>query len=83
MATEERWLGLIILVGLLWLTYRLWVHGVAWVLPSRRCPWPRRLRPSTPHDCPACHQAAGAVVPAPVPTIPPWRPSQRCRGRPS
>ncbi len=83
MAMEEHGLGLILLVGLVWLTCRLWARGLAWVLPHGRCPWPRRLRPGTPQDCPACQQpTATAVAPAPAATIPPWRPSQRCRGRP-
>ncbi len=82
MALRECWLGLLILVGLVWLGLWLWVHGVARVLSRRRCPWPRRLRPCTPQDCPACCQATGAVAPVPAPTVPPWRSSQRRRGRP-
>ncbi len=29
MAMEEHWLGLLIVVGLLWLACRLWARGVA------------------------------------------------------
>ncbi len=54
MALEERWLGLLIVVGLVWLGRRLWARGVAWVLPRGRCRWPRPLRPCTPQDCPTC-----------------------------
>ena len=39
MTMEERWLGLLILIGLLWLGCRLWGCGVAWGLPRGRCPW--------------------------------------------
>ncbi len=81
MLREEPWLGLLIVIGLLWLGRRLWVRGVAWVLPRGRCPWPRRLRPGTPQDCPACQQPTAAAA-APTATVPPWRPAQRCRGRP-
>ena len=34
MLTDERWLGLLIVVGLLWLGRRLWARGVAWVVPA-------------------------------------------------
>ena len=83
MAMEECWLGLLILVSLLWLSRRLWARGVAWVLPRGRCRWPRQLQPRTPHDCPACQQTTGVAASAvPMPTVPPWRPSQHRRGRP-
>ncbi len=82
MLMDERWLGLILLVSLVWLACRLWAHGLTWILPRGRCRWPHRLRPCTPHDCPACCQTTSAPAPAPTPTVPPWRPSQRRRGRP-
>ncbi len=75
MALEERWLGLLIVVGLLWLACRLWTRGVAWVLPRGRRLWPRQLRPRTPQDCPACCQATDAVASTPAPPVPPWRSS--------
>ena len=82
MGMEEPWLGLLIVVSLVWLTCRLWAHGVTWFLPRGRCPWPRQLGPRTPHDCPACCQVTGALAPAPTPTVPLWRSAQRRRGRP-
>ena len=82
MVLEEQWLRLIILVGLLWLGRQLWAHAVTWVLPRGRCRWPRRLRPRTPQDCPACCQTTSALAPTPAPPVPPWRPSQHRRGRP-
>ena len=81
MVMEEEWLRLIILVGLLWLGRQLWAHTVTWVLPGGRCRWPRRLRPRTPHDCPTCQQTTD-VAPTAARAVPPWRPSQRRRGRP-
>ncbi len=83
MALEEQWFRLIILVGLLWLARQFWAHAVTWVLPRGRCCWPRRLRPRTPHDCPACCQTTNAAATAaPTAVVPPWRSSQRRRGRP-
>ncbi len=83
MTMNEHWLGLLIVVSLLWLTCRLWARGLAWGLPRGRCRWPRRLRPCTPQDCPACQQPTNAAATvAPTPTVPPWRSSQCRRGRP-
>ena len=83
MAMDERWFGLILLVGLVGLGRRLWTRGVAWVLPRGRCPWPRQLRPRTSHDCPTCRQTTrAAATAAPAPPVPPWRPFQRRCGRP-
>src|SRR3712207_3113797 len=84
MVMEAHVLELLLVLGLLWLGRRLWARGVAWILPHGRCSWPRQLRPRTPHDCPACCQATGAVASAaaPAPMVPPWRTLLRRRGRP-
>ena len=83
MAMDERWLGLLIVLSLLWLSRRLWACSVASVLPRGRCRWPRPLRAATPPDCPACQQPANAAATAaPTPAVPPWWSSQRRRGRP-
>ena len=52
MAMEEPWLGLLLVVSLLWLSRWLWARGVAWVLPRGRCRWLHQLRPCTPQDYP-------------------------------
>ena len=83
MLVAERWLGLLVVLGLLGLGHWLWRRGVAWAL---RGPWRRRLRPLRPRPpqaCPACRAALATPAPRVAPTpVPPWRePGRRC-GRP-
>jgi len=83
MTADTPWLMLVVVVGVgcgLW-TWR-W-HGCRLLLALQRVRAPRRLRPRTPADCPACRPHLGTpppVQPA-APPVRPWRVQPR-RGAP-
>jgi IS1 family transposase/transposase-like protein len=83
MVPDDRWFGLLLLVGLVGLGGWLWRRTVAWVVRGRWRGWPRPLRPRTPHDCPGCRAALATPAPSGPPTpAPPWRADARRGGRP-